>query len=101
VRRQKRKLTLESSVGAVEVLTDYGQVFGGGEWVCPQRQVWAIGPHQKMTPALEDKLCFTVTLTDSYESAAQVAGKWGCRVDDSKLHALAQRVGAKAEEQVK
>lgn len=101
MRRQKRKLTLESSVGAVEILTDYGQESGGGDWVCPQRQAWAMGPHQKMTPALQDKLCFTVTLTGSYESAAQVAVKWGCPVDDSKLHALVQRVGVKARKQVK
>ena len=38
-------------------------------------------------------------MTGSYESAAQVATKWGSAVDDSKLHALVQRVGAKAEEQ--
>jgi hypothetical protein len=49
-----------------------------------------------MTPDLQDKLVFTVTVTGSYESAAQLAGKWGCQVDDSKLHALVQRVGAKA-----
>lgn len=49
-----------------------------------------------MTPALQDRLCFTVTMTGSYESAAQVADKWGCVMDDSKLHALVQRVGAKA-----
>jgi hypothetical protein len=101
VRRQRRKLTLESSVGTVEILTDYGQVPGGGDWICPQRQAWAIGPHQKMTPALQDKLAFTVTMAGSYESAAQLAGKWGCKVDDSKLHALAQRMGARAQEQVK
>jgi len=82
-------------------VTDYGQVSGGGDWVCPQRQCWGVGPHQKMTPALQDKLCFTVTVTGSYESAAQLAGKWGCAVDDATLHALAQRVGARAEEQVK
>jgi hypothetical protein len=101
VRCQRRKLTLESSVGTVKVMTDYGQESGGGAWVCPQRQAWGVGPHQKMTPALQDKLCFTVTVTGSYESAAQLAGKWGCAVDDSTLHALAQRVGARAEEQVK
>jgi hypothetical protein len=100
VRRQKRRLKLQSSVGTVEILTDYGQVSGGGDWVCPQRQFWAVGPHQKMTPTLQDKLSFTVTVTGSYESAAQLAGKWGCAVDDSTLHALVQRVGAKAEEQV-
>jgi hypothetical protein len=100
VRRQKRRLTLQSSVGPIEIATDYGQQSGGEDWICPQREAWDIGPHQKMTPALQDKLSFTVTLAGSYESAAQVAGKWGCAVDDSKLHALVQRVGAKAREQV-
>lgn len=101
VRCQRRKLTLESSVGPVQIETDYGQEGGGGQWVCPQRQAWGIQPHQKMTPGLQDRLCFTVTMTGSYESAAQVAGKWGCAVDDSKLHALVQRVGAKAEKQMR
>jgi hypothetical protein len=101
VRCQKRKLTLESSVGAIQIETDYGQEAGGGDWICPQRERWDIGPHQKMTPALQDRLCFTVTMTGSYESAAQVADKWGCAMDDSKLHALVQRVGAKAEAQAK
>lgn len=100
MRRRKRNLTLESSVGAVKVLTDYGQLSGGGAWVCPQRQAWGLGPHQKLTPALQDKLCFTVTLTGSYESAAQVAVKWGAKADDAKLHALVQRVGSKAEQQI-
>lgn len=100
VRCQKRKLTLHSSVGSVQIETDYGQQARGGAWICPQREVWAIGPHQKMTPALADRLVFTVTLTGSYENAAQVAGKWGFEVEDSTLHALVQRVGSKAEEQI-
>jgi hypothetical protein len=58
-----------------------------------------MGAHQKITPALQDRLCFTVTLTGSYNSAAAVAGKWGCGVDDSTVPALVQRVGQKAVEQ--
>jgi hypothetical protein len=99
VRRQKRKLTLQSCVGRVQLETDYGQGAQGGEWICPQREVWGLGAHQKMTPALQDRLCFTVTLTGSYGSAAEVAGKWGSAVDDSTLHALVERVGQKAEAQ--
>jgi hypothetical protein len=60
---------------------------------------WGLGPHQKITPGLADKLCFTVTATGSYEEAAALAAKWGCPVDDSTLYALAQRVGARAEAQ--
>lgn len=100
VRCQKRKLTLASSVGPVELQTDYGQVSGGGAWLCPQRQVWGLGAHQKMTPALQDRLCFTVTLTGSYANAAALATKWGSPADDATLHALTQRVGAKAAAQV-
>src|SRR5580692_9111246 len=58
VRCQKRELTLESSVGRVRVQTDYGQESGGGQWVCPQRRASGIEPHQKMTPAPQDRLCF-------------------------------------------
>lgn len=100
MRCQKRALTLQSSVGTIQVETDYGQVAGGGNWRCPQREAWGIGPHQKMTPALQDRLCFTVTLTQSYEAAAQVATKWGSAVDDATLHALVQRVGAQAQARV-
>lgn len=52
-----------------------------------------------MTPALQDRLCFTATMTGTYESAAQVAAKWGSPVDDSTVHAVVQRVGTKAQEQ--
>jgi hypothetical protein len=52
-----------------------------------------------MSPALEDKLAFTVTATLCYQGAAAVARKWNCPVDDSTLHALTQRLGARAEEQ--
>jgi hypothetical protein len=99
VRRQKRKLTLLSSVGKVVVATDYGQEARGGKWWCPQREVWGIGAHQKLTTVLQDRLCFTVTATGSYGSAAELAGKWGSPVDDSTLHALVQRVGQNAGEQ--
>ena len=54
-----------------------------------------------MSPGLEDKLAFTLTATGSYNEAAAVAQKWGCAVDDSTLHVLAQRLGERAEEQMR
>jgi hypothetical protein len=63
------------------------------------RQRWGLGPHQEMSPALEDKLAFTVTATGSYEEAATLAQKWNCPVDDSTLHALTRRLGTRAERQ--
>jgi len=67
--------------------------------MCPVQQYWGVSPHQKITPGFAEKLCFTVTATGCYEEAAQVASKWGGRMDDSTLHALVQRVGARAQEQ--
>jgi hypothetical protein len=68
--------------------------------VCAVQRAWGLKPHQKITPGLAEKLCFTVSATGSYEEAAQVAGKWsGLPVDDSTLHSLVQRMGGLAEEQ--
>jgi hypothetical protein len=66
---------------------------------CPIRQCWGLSAHQQSSPTLEDKLAFTLTATGSYEQAAVLAAKWGCPADDSTLHALAQRLGARAQEQ--
>lgn len=98
--RRKRRLTLRSQVGEVVLRTDYGRDKGTGKWLCPQQEVWGLEPHQKITPQLADKLAFTVTATGSYEEAAALSAKWGCLVDDSTLHSLVQRMGAKAEEQI-
>lgn len=98
--RRKRRLALRTQVGEVVVKTDYGQDKPTGQWLCPQQEIWGLQPHQKMTPQLADKLVFTVTATGSYEEAAALSAKWGCVVDDSTLHQLVQRVGARAEEQI-
>ena len=79
---------LSTGVGMLKVKIWYGLDPGTGRWGCPMRQRWGLGPHQEMSPALEDKLAFTVTETDSYEEAATLAQKWNCAVDDSTLHAL-------------
>ena len=63
------------------------------------RQRWGLQPHQRTSPVLEDKVLFTATVTGTYEQAAAVAGKWGCPMDDATVHALVQRVGARAEAQ--
>ena len=100
VHRRKRKLTLRTQAGEVAVKADYGQDKQTGKWLCPQQEIWGLGPHQKITPLLADKLAFTVTATGSYEEAASLSAKWGCPVDDSTLHGLVQRAGAEAEEQI-
>jgi hypothetical protein len=97
VHRRLRRLRLRTGVGTIELRVWYGQDPGDKHWGCPMRERWGLSNHQQMSLGLEDKLAFTVTATGSYEAAAAVAGRWGVVVDDSTLHALTQRLGAKAE----
>ena len=90
---------LSTGVGVLKLKIWYGLDPGTGRWGSPMRQRWGLSPHQEMSPALEDKLAFTVTATRSYEEAALVAQKWNCPVDDSTLHALTRRLGTRAEQQ--
>ena len=55
VRRQRRRLTLQTVVGGVTLEVDYGQEARTGRWVCPARAAWGLGPHQKLTPALTER----------------------------------------------
>lgn len=61
------------------------------------RELWGLGSGQVMTPVLEERLCFTATMTGSYESTAKVASKWGVEADDSTIYAHVQLAGARAE----
>lgn len=97
--RRKATLVLRTVVGRVKVEVWQGQDPQTRRWGVPMRVVWGLRTGQRMSPTLEDRLVFTVTLAGSYEGAAQVAGKWGSPVDDSVLHALVQRLGHRAEAQ--
>jgi len=63
------------------------------------RERWGLHSPPRDEPALEEKLAFTATLAGSYDAAALVAGKWGCEISASVIHALVQRLGRKAEAQ--
>jgi hypothetical protein len=92
---------LRTVVGVVELSVWQGQDGRAGPWGIPIRQRWGLKAHQQMTPALEEKLAFTATLTGSYEDASRIAGQWGSAVGRSAIHQLVQRLGRKAEEQTK
>ena len=96
VGRRPRPLTLRSELGEIQLTVDYGKDRVSGVWFSPARRAWGLGPHQTMTPAWAQKLAFTVSATATYEEAAAVAGCWSQASDDSTLHALVQRVGARA-----
>lgn len=98
--RRQVTLHLRTVVGAVALAVWQGKDPPTQRWGIPMREAWGLCAHQRMSPALEDKLVFTATLAGSYEGAAQVAGKWGSPVDDSVIHALVQRLGNRAETQI-
>lgn len=90
-------MQLRTGVGLISLEVLHGQDPGDAHWGCPIREHWGLTSHQQLSLGLEDKLAYTITATGSYEEASAVAGKWGVAVDDSTLHALTQRLGAKAE----
>jgi hypothetical protein len=98
--RKRRALRLQSELGQIQVVVDYGLDPVNGQWGCPLQQYWGMGPHQKITPGYCDKLCFTATATGSYEEAALVAGRWLQQpVSAATIHKLVQRLGARAQQQ--
>jgi hypothetical protein len=92
-------MQLRTAVGVLELEVLHGQDPLDQHWGCPVRERWGLTAHQQLSLGLEDKLAFTLTATSSYADAAALAQKWGSPVADSTLHALAQRLGARAEAQ--
>lgn len=92
-------MELRTVVGVVKLETSYGQDRRAGRWGNPIRERWGLSAYQELSPALEEKLAFSVTATQTYQAAAEVSTKWGSPVSDSAVHRLTQRLGAKAEAQ--
>ncbi len=96
-RSRPTTIRITTNAGDVEIETFYGQDPVTNEWLNPMRELWALQSRQVMSPVLEDRLCYTATLTGSYEAAAKVAVKWGAQADDSTIHAHVRSAGARAE----
>jgi hypothetical protein len=92
-------MQLRTVAGTIELRVWHGKDPQEKRWGCPIREKWGLQAHQQMSTALEERLAFTATATSTYHEAAQVVNKWGCPVNESVIHAVVQRVGAKAEEQ--
>ena len=97
--RRTEPMQLRTAFGVVVLRVWHGKDPVDGHWGCPIRERWGLGPHQQLSPALEDKLAYFGTVTVSYEAAAKLAAKVGIGVEDSTIRALVQRLGAKAEAQ--
>lgn len=83
-------------MGKVTVHTVYGRDPETGRWLSPIRQLWGLGPHETMTPVLEERVCYTATMTNSYEKASALAAKWGSPVDDWTIHRHVREAGDRA-----
>jgi hypothetical protein len=100
VHRHRHKFRLRTGAGNVEIKAWYGQDPQDRHWGCPLREQWKLAPRQQMSPGWKDTLAFTITATTSYEGAAVLLNKLGHSADDSTLHALAQSLGERAQQQV-
>jgi hypothetical protein len=99
VHRHAYRFHLDTGAGVVEVRTWHGQDPGDGHWGCPLRERWGLAAYQQLSPGWQQQLAFTLTVTTSYEGAAALLRQLGHRADDATLHALAQKLGARAEAQ--
>ena len=97
--RHRHRFHLRTGAGDVQIETWQGQDPRDGHWGCPLRERWGLPPHQKVSPWWQEKLAFTVTVSTSYEAAATLLQKLGHGADDATLHALAQRLGTRAQQQ--
>ena len=59
-------------MGELRLRVPYGQDPEDEAWLCPLRLAWGLQANQTMSPALEEKVCFTATLTPSFEKAAEI-----------------------------
>jgi hypothetical protein len=99
VHRHAYRFHLDTGAGVVEVRTWHGQDPGDGHWGCPLREWWGLAAYQQLSPGWQQQLAFSLTVTTSYEGAAALLRQLGHRADDATLHALAQKLGARAEQQ--
>lgn len=88
------RVELFSVVGTIEVWAPYGQDPDTKQWLCPLRQRLGLEARQRMTPELQERLCYTATQTRSYEAAAETAQVWGVPASVSAIYKHVQRVGA-------
>ncbi|HVR35373.1 MAG TPA: hypothetical protein VMS21_05925 [Methylomirabilota bacterium] len=99
--RRRETMRLRTSFGVVVLRVWRGKDPVSGRWGIPIRQRWSLSAHQQLSPAMEEKLAYFATVTGSYEVASQLARKVGLAVEDSTVHALVQRQGARAEQQTR
>jgi len=93
-----REFSLMTCVGIVKVRAAYGFSSVMQRWLSPAREQWGLSPYERVSPQLQQKLCYTATQTGSYQKAALLAGCWGTTISDDLVHSQVQSVGLQAEQ---
>lgn len=82
-------------MGEIEVSVRYGQACDGS-WLSPLRQLLGLTSTGRMSPLLEEQLCYAAVRTGSYQAAAEVAHKFGVASDDSTIQRHVAQAGRRA-----
>ncbi len=93
-----REFSLMTCVGTVKVRAAYGFSSVLQRWLSPAREQWGLSPYKRVSPQLQQKLCYTATQTGSYQKAALLAGCWATTISDDLVHSQVQSVGLQAEQ---
>jgi hypothetical protein len=91
-----RDLQLHTVAGVIHLRVRHGYSDALRHWVCPARLAWGLEAHQRVSPELQARVCFTATEVGSYERAAVMADRWGTPVSDDLIHQHAQNRGEAA-----
>ncbi|MFC1601423.1 hypothetical protein ACFL34_03650 [Candidatus Sumerlaeota bacterium] len=100
IRRQLRKITIQTCAGKVELETLYGQDRQTGHWRCPLKEQLGLAGRLPLSPLLAKRLCFTATQSLSYDACAQIVPVWGVALNDSMVHRYVQEYGGQLEDQM-
>lgn len=93
-----RRFELDTVVGTVTIRARYGYSEAQKQWMCPTRAAWGLESYQRLSPELQQRLCYTATEVSSYERAAAMARCWGSPVSDDRIHAHVRRQATAAVE---
>lgn len=85
--------------GPIELWVWYGFCRWVRKSVCPARLNWKMTAYQRLSPELEQRLCYNAVETGSFEKAARMAQTWGSVVSDDAIHDCVRRQGQRAQEQ--
>lgn len=65
-----RDFELNTVAGTITIRARYGYSRAQKRWVFPVRAAWGLESYQRLSPELQQRLCYTATEVSSYERAA-------------------------------